>query len=130
MVLASFLRDGHPSTMGATFTCRCRVKGSQVYSPSPTSPQMVLNGKAHPLTLVEKTDSQEQLCSKAAPGISLRQGLCSRNPWAWISPFPFHLHLTSFSREFCLNETLMQKSASQVCFWGAQPKTPVFMNGL
>lgn len=62
--------------------------------------------KPNPLPWAEETDSQEQLCFKAAPGISLRQGLCASHPTAWIFPFPFHLQLTSFSQE----PTLMKHS--------------------
>lgn len=87
MVLASFLR-GHPSTMEATFTCRCRVKGSQVYSPSPTSPQLVLEWKSLPPYLEQKKQTLRSNYASKLPQRSAWGRDCAQIiPLLGFSPF-------------------------------------------
>lgn len=45
-------------------------------------------GKPSSLPLAEGTDSQEQLHSRAPPGVRLRQGHCPNQPPAWPPPSP------------------------------------------
>lgn len=77
------------------------------------------------LALSRRNRLSVALCSRAPPGVRLTQGLYSSHPPTWLLPFPFQPQVFSFSWEPCLNKTLMQKSSSQICSWGAYPKTLV-----
>lgn len=102
MVLASCLRR-HPSKMGATFTCRCRVKGSQVYGPSSTSLQLVSELKSlRPYLEQKKQTSRSNYAPKLPQGSAWGRDCAQGIPLLGFSPFPFHLQLTSFSQEPCL----------------------------